>query len=295
MLVLENICKSFGTKRVLNNVTMTIEPGEPIAIIGPNGSGKTTLFSIIAGFLQSDSGEVRFNNECIPCQSQFGKLAVLPQDAQLDPRFSIFKQLCFFAKLQGIAAGQIHAEVHRVLDLVGLLDNQSQKPTALSHGMRKRACIAQALIGNPELVLLDEATAGLDPLHAKEIREVIANLSSTTTFILSSHDLNELERLCQKVYVFEAGQLKSYSGDSAQDETAFVTIRLKQDAENVLALISGLPNVLHVEHTQTKEYLINYATSGEQFDLELIKVLRQHNLDYLQIYNGKTLENQLFN
>ena len=294
MIELNKVSKRFGSLRVLDNISMQIESGEPVAIIGPNGAGKTTLFSLIAGFMSPSEGEVRFNGNCVPHSKQYGQLAVLPQDAQLDPRFSIFKQLCLFAKLQGFSQQAAGDEVMRVLELVGLTEKYLKKPQQLSHGMRKRACIAQSLIGNPSFVLLDEATAGLDPIHAKEIRELIANLSHNTTFILSSHDLAELERLCQRVFVFENGQLKQYIGEILSEDTRYLTVRLQGDAENITDLLSHLAGLVNIKKTQAREYLIEYTCDTPDFDLQLVQCLRQNGLNYQQIYNGKTLENQLF-
>ena len=295
MIELKNVSKHFGSNQVLTNVSMTIESGEPVAIIGPNGAGKTTLFSLISGFISPSSGEVLFDGDTIPHAAQFGKLAVLPQDAQLDPRFSIEKQLAFFAKLQGFAKSAALSEVTRVLSQVGLVDHKTKKPQELSHGMRKRACIAQALIGNPSFVLLDEATAGLDPIHAKEVRESIASLSDEITFILSSHDLAELERLCQRVFVFEAGSLKQYSGDDDTSASAFLTLRLKQHCDGFDIVLSKLGGLKQIKTTQAREYLIEYDASVTDFDIQLLQCLHQQKIAYQQIYNGKTLENQLFN
>ncbi|TMO87746.1 ABC transporter ATP-binding protein [Pseudoalteromonas spongiae] len=294
MIELKNVSKHFASNQVLTNVSMTIESGEPVAIIGPNGAGKTTLFSLISGFISPSSGEVLFDGDTIPHAAQFGKLAVLPQDAQLDPRFSIEKQLAFFAKLQGFEKALALSEVTRVLSQVGLVEHKTKKPQELSHGMRKRACIAQALIGNPSFVLLDEATAGLDPIHAKEIRELIASLSSEITFILSSHDLAELERLCQRVFVFEAGSLKQYSGDIDTQNHAYLTLRLKQHSDDFDKTISGLNGLTQIKTTQSREYLIEYDASVTDFDIQLLQHLHQKQIAYQQIYNGKTLENQLF-
>ena len=294
MIELKNVSKHFASNKVLVDVSMTISSGEPVAIIGPNGAGKTTLFSLISGFISPSAGEVLFDGKAIPHSEQFGKLAVLPQDAQLDPRFTIEKQLAFFATLQGFNKNDGIAEVARVLGLVGLLDHKTKKPQELSHGMRKRACIAQSLIGSPSFVLLDEATAGLDPVHAKEVRELIASLSNDITFILSSHDLAELERLCQRVFVFEAGSLKLYSGDSDTTSQAYLTLRLKQHLDNLDNVITKLNGLRQIKITQSREYLIEYDANVTDFDIQLLQCLHQQSIAYQQIYNGKTLENQLF-
>ena len=290
----EALNKYYGKKHALKDVSFTLESGEPVALVGPNGAGKTTLFSILCGYLQADSGKLElfgrpgFGSHC------FGQLAALPQDAQLDPRFSISKQLGFFAKLQGMSGKQASIETERVLDLVALTDAKNERPQALSHGMRKRACIAQALIGAPSIVMLDEATAGLDPKHAKEVREVVAQLSGDITFVLSSHDLAELERLCSRVYYLEMGQLSQYFADQSESNANYFTVRLRQQHEGFVELITGMQGVLNVTETQDREFTIKVAQSEQPFDIGLLSTLHQNNIEYRQINNGKTLENQLF-
>ena len=203
----QQISHRYGSKLALDNVNFTIDAGEPVALVGPNGAGKTTLFSILCGYLQPSSGSIELFG-CHPnSPSLFGKVGALPQDAQLDPRFSVLKQLLFFCQLQGISKSQALMEADRVLELVGLSQSKHVKPQELSHGMRKRIAIAQALLGQPELILLDEPTAGLDPVNARAIRKLISDLSAHATFMVSSHNLDELEKLCQTVLYLDQGKL----------------------------------------------------------------------------------------
>ena len=298
LLSLNDISKHYGNQVVLDDITLSIDSGSPIAIIGPNGAGKTSLFSIIAGFMQASSGNVTFLGQQVPGTSQFGNMAILPQDAQLDPRFTLLKQLVFYCQLQGLNGKQAKAEVKRVLSLVGLQDQLHKKPQELSHGMRKRACIAQALIGEPQLVLLDEATAGLDPANAKKIRELIASLAENVTFILSSHDLSELERLCDRVYVLADGKLSNYiniNESTDHSESAFLTVRFKNAPQSkFIDTIQAQVSVKSVQQIQAREYVFEYDFNHTDFDIDLIVLMKQHNQDYQHIYNGKTLENQLF-
>jgi ABC-type multidrug transport system ATPase subunit len=228
----------------------------------------------------------------------FGKLAALPQDAQLDPRFSIAQQLKFYGQLQGLSSKASIREVERTLELVGLVDVLNIKPSELSHGMRKRVSIAQTLIGAPEIVLLDEASAGLDPLHAREVREVVASLSSDITFILSSHDLNELERLCSQVLYLEQGILKEHQTLTTpkNDNTRYFTLRMKQHEEGILEALQQLNSVSNVVITQDREYLITAVINNEfhETDIDILQLCHKKQWQYAQIFNGKTLENQLF-
>ena len=225
----------------------------------------------------------------------FGKLAALPQDAQLDPRFSISHQLTFYGQLQGYSRQQAQKECDRVLSLVGLSDAAKQRPKDLSHGMRKRVTIGQALIGEPQIVMLDEATAGLDPIHAREVRELVSSLSSEATFILSSHDLSELERLCGQVLHLDLGKLTEHNGDTpTTSDKNFMTLQLKQQYEGVEVALRTLPNVKNVYMSQAKEYVIEYEMTSHAFDITLLQCCHAQSWQYRQLINGHTLENQIF-
>lgn len=294
-----NLNKAFGNKNALVNVNFCIEKGSPVALVGPNGAGKTTLFSILCGYIRPSAGKISIFGAEPGSQNLFGRLAALPQDAQLDPRFSIAHQLKFYAQLQGFTAKTSQFEAERTLDLVGLKDVFGVKPSELSHGMRKRATIAQTLIGSPEVVMLDEATAGLDPIHAREIREVVATLSTDITFILSSHDLSELERLCTQVLYLDNGVLKEHQSltiQNSENGTRYLTLRMKNNNKGIIEALKLLPSVSEVVVTQDKEYLISSTFELEKnvVDIEILTLCHQKKWQYTQLFNGKTLENQLF-
>lgn len=286
----------FGAKQALKNVSFEIAAGEPVALVGPNGAGKTTLFSILCGYLQASSGQVEILGHPAGSSALFGQLAALPQDAVLDPRFSIAHQLTFYGRLQGLSAKESKIEAQRTLDLVGLSEVLQEKPAALSHGMRKRVSIAQTLIGKPKIVMLDEATAGLDPLHAREIRQLVADLSQETTFILSSHDLSELERLCQQVLYLELGQMHQHQTLASDATQGYLTLAMSQKQEELISLFEGLAEVEKVTMPQDREYLITLAANvaSHEADIKILQLCHQKNWRYRSLVNGKTLENQLF-
>lgn len=288
--------KSFADKQALNNVDFEIYKGEPVALVGPNGAGKTTLFSILCGYIQPTSGSVKIFDKPPASIDNLSRLAALPQDAQLDPRFSIARQLQFYGQLQGLSSRVAKRETSRTLELVGLADVLNEKPSELSHGMRKRVTIAQALIGSPDIVMLDEATAGLDPLHAREVRELVARLSIDITFILSSHDLTELERLCSQVLYLENGKLQQHLTLDKEPNIRFLTLRMEQDYPQIVASLSAFENVIEVTKTQDKEYVISLSddVNEQLIDIEVLKLCHQKKWRFRQLINGKTLENTLF-
>ena len=292
----QQVTKKYGNNTALNNVEFSLESGAPVALVGPNGAGKTTLFSVLCGYIQPTSGNINILGHSPGNSALFGRLSALPQDAQLDPRFSIAMQLNFYARLQGMSSKQAKIDTLRVLDMVGLQDATKSLPAELSHGMRKRATIAQALLGSPEIVMLDEATAGLDPANAKEIRAIVAEHADNVNFILSSHDLNELERLCDRVLYLESGHLKQHQTQDNNVNTRYITLRVKQAYQDLIPKLSIIPSVEKIEMTQDKEYLltINSALSANNVEIDLLKILIKNNWLYSHIVNGKTLENQLF-
>ncbi len=292
----QNVSHLYGSKQALNQVNFSVNAGEPIALVGPNGAGKTTLFSILCGYLRPTSGRVEIFNSLPNSSSLFGRIGALPQDALLDQRFSVLKQFLFFGQLQGMSKSIAIKETERVLDLVGLADSAKVKPQELSHGMRKRISIAQALFGKPELILLDEPTAGLDPINARVIRKLIGELSAEATFMVSSHNLDELEKLCRTVLYLESGKLTQQEIGEVNNNAGYLTIQLLDElTPNKKIQLQELPVVQHIEQTQRMEYVITYDDQLEPyFDQQLLAFLAENALKYRQLIRGRSLEEQLF-
>ena len=197
------LMKSFDKKCAVNDVSFSLPEHSITGLIGPNGAGKTTLFSLIAGYLQADSGEVKVN--CKTSQSPY--IGVLPQDSGFQQFISIRDHFIFYGQLMGMIKSEAVKEADRVIELVKLSDVANQEGGTLSHGMHKRMAIAQTFIGNPPLIMLDEPTAGLDPLNAENIRQLILAGKGKYTFIVSSHNLDEIADLCDRVLIMNEGKL----------------------------------------------------------------------------------------
>jgi ABC-type multidrug transport system ATPase subunit len=204
-----DLSKNYSRTKALQSVTLELEAGSPIALVGPNGAGKTTLLSLLCGYIRPSSGEVTVMGQRAGSLHAIRHMSALPQDASLDPHFSVGVQLKHYARLRGMKDAT--GEVTRVLRLVQMEDRIAAKGTQLSHGMRKRVLLAQALIGSPTLVLLDEPTAGIDPPNVKIIRELIGRQATEATFIVSSHNLDELEKVCRTVVHLSDGKLSKPS------------------------------------------------------------------------------------
>ncbi|GGQ12967.1 ABC transporter ATP-binding protein [Shewanella litoralis] len=292
----DNLSKQYPNKLALDNVSLILQPGAPIALVGPNGAGKTTLFSLLCGYIQPTHGSIRILGHAPGSQALQGVLSALPQDAALDPNFTIASQLQFFAQLQGFNKTDAKQEVIRVLELVELSDSAQAKPKSLSHGMSKRVSIAQALIGAPEIVLLDEPTAGLDPANAKKIRQIVKNLAGETTFIISSHNLDELEKLCDHVIYLEKGQLQQSVSIKASQATDFITLTMQTcDMDKLHQQLLSLINVIEVKRSGDEQYVIEYhKQSGFELESQLLAVFNEQQWQYKAILKGRTLEETLF-
>ena len=301
LLTCRNLSKRYGSTLALEGVDLNLEAGAPIALIGPNGAGKTTLFSLLCGYLRASSGELKILGHAPGRAALHGRLAALPQDAQLDPRFSVGHQLQLFARLQGLSKAAARKEVMQVLEQVGLAASYGQKPEALSHGMRKRVMLAQALMGSPELILLDEPTAGLDPPNVKQMRSLISEAATQATFIISSHNLDELEKVCQTVVHLEQGRLKAVvdiaqaRGLGAVSYLTLVMARSDQPEANIRHSLANLPGVKQVSFSAPARFLIEYdVTQSTGLDLRLLQHLASQGWEYRQLINGRSLEDQLY-
>lgn len=293
----QSLAKHYGSAKALDTIDLSVASGQPIALIGPNGAGKTTLMSLLCGFIKPSSGSIKILGHPPGSAHLSGQLAALPQDALLDPRLNVGRQLVFFARLQGFSAAQAKLEVHRVLDQVDLRESMTTRPSELSHGMRKRIAIAQALIGSPSLVLLDEPTAGIDPPNAKMIRELVREQSASTTFMVSSHNLDELERLCASVIYLEQGRLISHGpideGDGSVD-SGVLTLRTGRDVpDDFITLSEQLPSVKSVSKTAQGDFLI-HTHNDMQASIAILQLLANNNWDYRQLSRGRSLEERLY-
>ncbi|PIW60491.1 ABC transporter ATP-binding protein [Shewanella sp. CG12_big_fil_rev_8_21_14_0_65_47_15] len=302
----QGLSKNYGSKKALNNINLTLEAGAPIALVGPNGAGKTTLFSLLCGYLTPSAGTITLLGEAPNSPKLLGQIAALPQDAALDPNLTIISQLTLFGRLQGMDSKQAAQEAMRVLSLVDLADVAQQKPPSLSHGMSKRVAIAQALIGSPKLVLLDEPTAGLDPANAKKVRELVKALSTTTTFMISSHNLDELEKLCDQVLYLDKGELSQSVSMRANTDSDYLTLTMQHcDSDKLLQEVAKLSGVINVSAKQSNSFVIQLAndedktteqsaTDNYQFEMKLLSLFNHHHWQYKMLMKGRTLEETLF-
>jgi ABC-2 type transport system ATP-binding protein len=191
----------------LDHLSCSFPRGAICGLVGPNGAGKTSLFSVISGFLPQDKGTVDILGSGEFCPQSFkGLLGVLPQDAVLDGRLTCSEFLQYMGTLQGMATSQALASARATLASLNLEERADHRISSLSHGMARRLAVASALLGEPKLVLLDEPVSGLDPEQARSLRELLLKFRGRATLVVSSHNLAELERICDYVVLIDAGR-----------------------------------------------------------------------------------------
>ncbi len=214
-VVVKNLTKAFGRTVVLNDLNFRISRGEVVGFLGPNGAGKTTTMRILTGFLAPTRGQVLMDGADLlnrPRQLQ-REIGYLPENNPLYPDLKVYEYLEFVAAAKGIARPQ--TEIRRVIAACGLSGRITQLIGTLSKGFKQRVGVAAALVGNPSLIIMDEPTAGLDPNQALEIRTLIRDIGRSTTIILSTHVLSEVEATCTNALIIHQGKIVA-SGTTAQ-------------------------------------------------------------------------------
>ncbi|MBW4615252.1 MAG: ABC transporter ATP-binding protein [Desmonostoc vinosum HA7617-LM4] len=207
MLVIENLTKSYGQIKVLQNLNLRIESGEIYGLLGANGAGKTTTINIICDLLKADNGQITINHQPISAATK-KIIGIAPQESLLYKTLTCEENLNFFAKIYGLNRETRQKQITEILTAVGLLDRAKSPVETLSGGMQRRLNIAVALVHQPKLVILDEPTTGLDIEARYEIWELIRQLKNQgITILLTTHLLDEAERLCQKIGILKNGRI----------------------------------------------------------------------------------------
>jgi ABC-type multidrug transport system ATPase subunit len=207
-LRVQGLGKRFGRRVALDEFNLVVPRGSVFGLVGSNGAGKTTLMACCAGLLRPDHGVIDIMGAGPPDPGRRkGVLTLLPQDARLPLHARVGEILSYYGRLQGVSRQAIESDVDRLLGWVNLLDRKHAAVRTLSHGMMRRLTVAQAFLGEPDVVFLDEPMSGLDPREVSRIREMLVKRKAEQTVVISSHILGELETLCDHVAFVEKGRL----------------------------------------------------------------------------------------
>jgi ABC-type multidrug transport system ATPase subunit len=259
--------------------------------IGPNGAGKTTTFGIVGGLIKPDSGivDIMGRGPFLPYKHH-GSLTMLPQDCELSPHVSLRQLLTHYARLQGLSSEEAKRDVDARLDEVALTDRAGARIKTLSHGMRRRVAIAQALLGKPDIVLLDEPTSGLDPELVVRMRDVFAAHRGQRTLVVSSHNLLELEALCDHVIFIERGRCTREGSMADVTEQGLVMRYTVEKAVDLSQLEQAQPGL---EMTWQGKTLIARGSgtwTAVNINAAIVPYLYHMQAGLLEIRRGKSLE-----
>ena len=270
MIEVSHLSKKYGTHPAIEDLSFTVGDGQIFGLLGPNGAGKSTIMNILTGYLAPTSGEVKVAGFSLPEQTQQAKACVgyLPEQPPLYPEMTVQEYLDFAAELKGIKKkAERKEQVLRAARRTGLEDVLPRLIRSLSKGYRQRVGIAQALLGAPQLIILDEPTVGLDPAQVIEIRRLIQELGKTHTVILSSHILSEVQAVCQQVLILSKGRLVAVGSPEELGETLNPGSRLRATAQGetdtVLAAVRSVPGICRVELESAADGQVTFTAESE--------------------------------
>lgn len=209
MIEVSHLTKTYGRHLAVDDVSFAVEDGQICGLLGPNGAGKSTIMNILTGYLSATGGFVTVAGHPLPEEADAAKACVgyLPEQPPLYPEMTVEEYLLFAAELKGVKRAGRKEQVRKAAHRTGLDNVMPRLIRSLSKGYRQRVGIAQALLGSPKLIILDEPTVGLDPAQVVEIRKLIRELGKAHTVILSSHILSEVQAVCQQVLILSKGKL----------------------------------------------------------------------------------------
>ncbi len=253
MIEVEHLTKSYGNSTAVSDISFTINKGEIVGFLGPNGAGKTTTMRIITGYLPATSGAVRVAGFDVAEQSLEvrKRIGYLPETPPLYPEMTIRNYLHFIAQIKGVETGNIKKRTEYAMEATALSDRSEDLIKRLSRGYKQRVGIAQAIVHDPDVVILDEPTNGLDPNQIIEVRNLINSLAGEHTIILSTHILPEVEETCQRVVIINKGVI--VAEDTPQNLSKQRTgserthLLVKGEAEAVHSALASIEGVTSVE------------------------------------------------
>jgi len=302
MIVVKNLRKLYGEFTAVDDISFEIKKGEIVGLLGPNGAGKTTTMRILTCFLPATSGEVTINGHDA-FENPLGvkaSIGYLPESAPLYQDMKVEEYLDYIADLRGVKKSEKRKRIRDVAEKTGLTPRLRQEISHLSKGYRQRVGIAQALIHDPEVLILDEATSGLDPNQIVEIRSLIKEIGKEKTIILSTHILSEAEATCDRVLIINRGKIVA-SGTSQElraqhKEKALVRIKIEGEGRGLLKQleeIKGVTRVMKLDRGVEKGYSLFEVETESQDDLrkEITQAVVNGGFALVEVQReGKTLE-----
>ena len=276
----QNISKSYGTQKALDNISFSIKKGEIVGFLGPNGAGKSTLMKILTTFISADEGMALVNDYDVINNPKAVQLSIgyLPEHNPLYLDLYVREYLAFNAEIYKIAKSRIE----EVIQLTGLELECHKKIGQLSKGYRQRVGLATALLHNPAVLILDEPTTGLDPNQLVEIRNVIKNVGKDKTVFLSTHIMQEVEAICDRVIIIDKGKIvtdKKLDKLVSDEKEQIIEVEFNKAVDEIILM--GIPNIKSCKNTSANIWMITFNTAED---------MRPIVFDFAQANDLKTLQ-----
>jgi ABC-2 type transport system ATP-binding protein len=298
MITIENLTKYYGNNRAVNNISFTINDNEILGFLGPNGAGKSTTMNMIAGYLPMTAGKVTIFGSDVSKEPVKAKknLGYLPEIPPVYPDMRVREYLSFCAGLKRIPITKKSKEIARVMELLKITDVKDKLIKNLSKGYKQRVGFAQALLGNPKFLILDEPTVGLDPKQVAEVRSLIKDLKKEHTVIFSSHILSEVSAVCDRVVIINKGDIKAIDTiENLEKQTGgslTLHIRVKGSRTTAADLISKNEGVKEIAKTNaegddTYEFIAEIEGDGDVVKNNIMRDLLNNNIQISDIFTEK--------
>lgn len=264
MIHVEHLTRTYGAAKAVDDVSFTIGQGEIVGLLGHNGAGKTTIMKMITGFLEPTAGSITIEqmdmaNDRRAIQAMIG---YLPENCPIYPEMTVIGYLEYIASLHGVGDDRMQPLLLSTLQRTGLIDRATQTIGTLSRGYRQRVGVAQAILHRPKIIILDEPTNGLDPTQIQHMRELIRELAQEATLIISTHILQEVQAVCDRVIIIQHGKkaLDARLEELSRSQRLLVTT----DRGEAVELLKGLPDIAAVEALPAAQDRYCFALSGNQ-------------------------------
>jgi ABC-2 type transport system ATP-binding protein len=259
-ILVKEVTKLYGEQKALDDVSFEVKTGEIVAFLGPNGAGKSTMMKIITGFIPATSGSVFVNGtETSADNIEIRKtIGYLPENNPLYPEMYVREYLGFVASVYKLGK-ETKKKINNIIETTGLAPEQNKKIGALSKGFRQRVGLAQALIHDPSVLLLDEATAGLDPNQIVDIRNLIRDTGKEKTILLSTHIMQEVEAICGRIILIDKGKIvadEEKSNIYSKISRPYQVVNVEFDKEVAEQALLGIPNVVRVLMKEKNRWVI---------------------------------------
>ena len=304
MIEVVEISRNFGKFQAVSNVSFQVQKSEVLGFLGPNGAGKSTTMKMLTGYLQPSSGDALICGHSVTKQSlkARAKIGYLPESAPSYGEMQVEEFLRFAGKVRGLTGGKLNSQIEKVLEDTSLQTVRKQLIETLSKGYRQRTCLAQSLLHDPPVLLLDEPTDGLDPNQKYEVRKLISQLKEDRTILVSTHILEEVEAICTRAIILSEGKIV---GDGTPEELLSksvyhnainLKISVKPD-QNVQQILLKIPSVERVEiqssNYQTLSFVV-LAKQGQPILEEVKELLDQQNVKIVEMYVEKGRLDEVF-